>query len=186
MNFEKLVLNLPETAIELFAQYAGPKSFYVGQSFEITAENEATKVITRAMKLHFLKSMDSRKYPCVFKRHTTLLAAKYLGIDEVKEYIVQRQLVASRLRFGQSINRRYKNVLPNQVAVNYIYDRLMDGDNIAIPKIPRDVLIMSIRAALLKYKNFLESCSIEYLITHAPENLLLNSGSVDEDLPEYA
>ncbi len=84
MNFEKLVLNLPETAIELFSQYAGPKSFYVGQSFEIIAENEAAKVITRAMKLHFLKSMDSRKYPYVFKRHITLLADNTSELKKLK------------------------------------------------------------------------------------------------------
>ncbi len=162
MSFEKLVLNLPETAVELFVQFAGPKSLYIGQSFETAAENEAAKVITRAMKLHHLKIKDADSYPHVFGRYKFFVMAIKLGVDEVKSIIVAGLRILIRSEFEDTLSKKYHDVNTNSLLVSQILSNLKKE----YVYVSSGVFATSLHEAMQVCNRWLEEASLEAIILH--------------------
>jgi 2-hydroxychromene-2-carboxylate isomerase len=167
----RFILALPEPAIELFAEYAGPLSFYVSDEFKRHAEQSAAKIVVRAMRLSLLKTKDAKKYPKIFKRHVLVIVAKSLGIEYVRKGLALEHYRITYLKFREMIIQSFQGIVANNEIVECILANLKRKKlDIAFDD---DLLVVaaSVRAALEKYKEFLESASIEFIVTHIDENI---------------
>ncbi len=167
-----VVLALPEPAITLFVEYAGFNSRHINPEFASAAEYLAAKMITQAMRFNYLKSRDSCVYPKVFKRHALVYVSKSLGIEFMSATLAHKQHWFMRLAFGESLNYRFEGVEADPVVVEQYLNNFKGLSN----EVPRAddfrVLTVSARKALAKYKQFLFTSSIEFMITHVDISLI--------------
>ncbi len=165
----KAVHCLPETAIVLFVEYAGSRSYHIGSAFASIAECLAAKVITKAMRLNLLKSKDSKEYKQVFKKYTLRRHVIRIGFEYVTRKLIVRHCYLLKVHLGS------KGMLPgldfsigmaNPILVDSFLETLkrnyynIQFDNQSF------VERASVRVALHQYKEFLYTASIEYLILH--------------------
>ncbi len=165
----KAVHSLPETAIVLFVEYAGSRSYHIGLEFASIAECLAAKVITKAMRLNLLKSKDSKQYPKIFKKYTLRRHVIRIGFEYVTRKLIVRHCYLLKVHLGS------KGMLPgldfsigmaNPILVDSFLETLkrnyynIQFDNQSF------VERASVRVALHQYKEFLYAASIEYLILH--------------------
>ncbi len=174
MEAVAVVLALPEPAITLFIQYAGFNSRHISSEFASVAEHLAAKMITRAMRFNYLKSKDSHFYPEIFRRHSLIYVSKTLGVEFMCATLAHKQYWFMRLGFGRRLNLRFEGVEADPKIVDQYLDNFKGLSN----EVPRaadfgfPVLTVSLRKALAKYKEFLFSSSIEFIITHVESQLI--------------
>ncbi len=129
--------------------------------------DHSAKVITRAVRMHYLKTGDAKLYPTIFKRHALLSINKMFGQDRLKEDLRFNQLKVIRDNFGNKMHMHLR-AKADPKFVKKFFNELKQGKGLNVYG-THPSMFESARVAFIDYKEFIGNAKLTHLIAFSDD-----------------